>query len=200
MLLHSANTLVTPSGNRIGPNALIQTINALREFYIESQIASMLRQSNQDYLLHQSPQEMIEEGEFDRLALNLCDHIGVMPTRKVLQRSGELTADYLLAHRIPKPFQELLKVLPRQLALRLLFMSMSQNAWTFIGSGEFTYDMSGHMPVVKITSDFASMEAACGFFGGTFEHLIRKLIDTRVSVRYILELDQKYCQYVIHYS
>lgn len=55
--------------------------------------------------------------------------------------AGERTAEYLLAHRIPRPVQLLLRSLPSRLSAALLSKAIASNAWTFCGSGEFKYAM-----------------------------------------------------------
>jgi divinyl protochlorophyllide a 8-vinyl-reductase len=57
--------------------------------------------------------------------------------RAVLREAGQRTAEYLLANRIPRPAQWLLRVLPASIGMRLLSRAMAQHAWTFAGSGHF---------------------------------------------------------------
>jgi hypothetical protein len=57
---------------------------------------------------------------------------------EVARSAGRRTADYLLAHRIPKPVQALLKALPARLAARVLLSAIARHAWTFAGSGVFS--------------------------------------------------------------
>ncbi len=52
-------------------------------------------------------------------------------------QAGLATAEYILAHRIPKAAQLLLKILPWRLSARLLSLAIARNAWTFAGSGQF---------------------------------------------------------------
>ncbi len=51
--------------------------------------------------------------------------------------AGRRTADYILAHRIPRPVQSLLKLLPSPLSARQLSAAIRRHAWTFAGSGRF---------------------------------------------------------------
>lgn len=55
--------------------------------------------------------------------------------------AGERTAEYLLAHRIPRLVQLLLRGLPSRLSAALLSKAIASNAWTFCGSGHFKYSM-----------------------------------------------------------
>lgn len=189
--------VMTPQA-RIGPNSLTQTVRALRETYDEVQVASILRQCGLEYLLHQTVTEMVDETLFAGLVMALADQLGPEQARQVLQRSGQLTAGYLLQHRIPRPFQWLLKLLPHRPALKLLLTAISRHAWTFVGSGNFRYDV-GQTSQLTVTTHIRPAEAVCGFYGGTFAHLIRVLIDGRVQMETVaLWLDeQSYCVYSI---
>ncbi len=51
--------------------------------------------------------------------------------------AGRGTADYILAHRIPKPVRIVLKLMPAPLAARVLSQAIAKHAWTFAGSGAF---------------------------------------------------------------
>jgi divinyl protochlorophyllide a 8-vinyl-reductase len=54
-----------------------------------------------------------------------------------LAAAGEGTADYILAHRIPRAAQAVLKALPGAVAAPMLALAIRKNAWTFAGSGSF---------------------------------------------------------------
>lgn len=183
---------------KIGPNSLTQTVRALRETYDEAQVAAILGQCGLEYLLNQTVTEMVDEQAFAALVTALANQLGPDQAHRVLQRSGQLTAVYLLQHRIPRPFQWLLRPLPHRLALKLLLAAISRHAWTFVGSGSFRYDV-GQTSQLTVTTHIRPAEAICGFYGGTFAHLIRVLIDGRAQMETVaLWLDeQSYCVYSI---
>lgn len=52
-------------------------------------------------------------------------------------QAGLATGDYILAHRIPRAAQMILKELPWRVSARLLSRAIARNAWTFAGSGRF---------------------------------------------------------------
>lgn len=160
---------------RIGPNALIQTVRALREQHGETALMAVLSRSGQPYLASVEPETMVDEREFARLVEALTECLGGDSARQILQRSGQLTAVYLLQHRIPQPFQHLLKWLPRLLAIRLFLFAISQHAWTFVGSGRFSY-VVGKTTRLEVVSGITPVEVVASFYGGTFEHLIRTLV------------------------
>nr|AAP73429.1 4-vinyl protochlorophyllide reductase [Rubrivivax gelatinosus] len=82
---------------------------------------------------------MVDEAEVRRLHGVLRESLGPAAAREIAHAAGVRTADYLLARRIPKPVQALLKVLPAPLAARVLLTAIGRNSWTFAGSGQFSY-------------------------------------------------------------
>lgn len=63
-----------------------------------------------------------------------------------LAAAGRGTGDYILAHRIPRPVQAILRASPAPLAAPLLALAIRRNAWTFAGSGRFC--IAGWQPLV----------------------------------------------------
>lgn len=165
---------------RIGPNALIQTVAALQE---GDTAARVLERAGRLDLLDHEPEHMVDEREFATLVRAMVDEVGVVQSRNYLYRSGELTAAYLLKHRIPVPFQHLLRVtlIPRRAALWLLLFAISKHAWTFVGSGTFTYTV-GQPSELMVESAIHPTDAASGFYGGTFAFLIHTLIDAHAEM------------------
>lgn len=200
--MHNAAVLPHPEVTeaRIGPNALIQSVNALREQYNEARIRTILRQCGQEDLLSTSPTTMVPEQAFAELVVALADQLGIEPARQILWRAGQLTAGYLLHHRIPRPFQWLLRPLPDRLALQLLLLAVGKHAWTFVGSGQFSY-MVGKMPTLTVLTRLYPGEAVCGFYGGTFDHLIHVLIAAQAQTKVTTSFDagQTKCVYSIQF-
>lgn len=171
---------------KIGPNAIIQTVHALREIAGMDQAEDTLVCAGRTDLLARLPEEMIDEQEFQVLVRTLFERHGEAQALRILRRSGQLTARYLLQHRIPPPAQRLLRILPQRIALRLLLFAVGKHAWTFVGSGTYYYVL-GNNPAIIITRCIAcagiqSETPSCSFYTGCFEHLLRTLIDSRVQV------------------
>lgn len=185
---------------RIGPNALIQSVNALREQYDAARIQSILHQCSQEALLVSLPTTMVAEQAFAGLVVALADQLGVAEAHKILWRAGQLTAGYLLQHRIPRPFQWLLRPLPHRSALQLLLLAVGKHAWTFVGSGQFSY-VVGKTPELTVLTRLYPGEAVCGFYGGTFDHLIHVLIATQAQTKVTTSLTagQTTCVYAIQF-
>jgi divinyl protochlorophyllide a 8-vinyl-reductase len=173
------------SAARIGPNAIIQTVAALREEYAPDVLPGLLTGDAAGYLSH-LPHEMIPEGEFHELVRLLTARLGVERAGAILYRSGERTADYVRANRIPAPIRTLLGLLPAPISLRLLLPAIRKHAWTFAGSGIFRFDL-GRTPSVSIASP-SSQETAviapalCRYYCGAFTQMLRRLVSPRISL------------------
>lgn len=96
--------------------------------------------------------------------------------------AGERTAHYIMARRIPKPAQVLLRVLPAALAGPILSKAIAQHAWTFVGSGEFAvagplvFEIKDN-PIVR---GEVSETPLCHWHAAVFETLFRSLVDPRL--------------------
>jgi divinyl protochlorophyllide a 8-vinyl-reductase len=170
----------------IGPNAIIRVAESLPARVGLPQTRALFEHAGLlRYLLH-PPQDMVPESEVRALHGVLRHELGVPLAREVALEAGQRTAAYLLAHRIPKPVQALLKVLPAALAARVLLAAITRNAWTFVGSGRFSASAGSpvqltiqHNPLcVGVLSD----TPACDFYAATFEALFRALVHARATV------------------
>lgn len=96
--------------------------------------------------------------------------------------AGERTARYIMARRIPKPAQVLLRVLPAALAAPLLSKAIARHAWTFAGSGEFavTGPLVFEIRDNPIVRGEVSKTPLCHWHAAVFETLFRSLVDTRL--------------------
>lgn len=169
-------------GARIGPNAILQHLPVL-----DAEIGVQLRGA----LLHRagvtSPPPgagMWPEGEVAQLHRAVWLYL---PERApAIQRAaGRAVADYILAHRIPRPAQALIRALPAALGARLLAAAIARNAWTFAGSGRFR--IRGYRP---LTFEIAANPLAqagggptCHWHGGVFARLFEALVWPSVAVR-----------------
>jgi divinyl protochlorophyllide a 8-vinyl-reductase len=126
---------------------------------------------------------MVAEADVAALVRALMVNIGPEATGWVMGRSGAYTADYLLANRIPGPFQWMLGLLPRRFALRLLLLAVGAHAWTFAGSGTFTYDLRAATPTLVVDSQIGPANVVRAYYAGTFRKLIHTMIDAEADVR-----------------
>lgn len=167
------------TSGRIGPNVLIQTAHALSDRLGRDATARLLWQSTAHDLEH-LPQVMVEETKANALVRAVHDAYGVVFARSVMQESGRRTGDYLLAHRIPKPAQWLLPLLPSGMALRVLLTAIGKHTWTFAGSAQ-VHITPGDPAVITLqhcplcAGQHAS-EPICDFYAGTFGRLAQALL------------------------
>lgn len=179
-------TAVHPTG-KLGPNAIIQTVAALEEALgVERARAALVRGGAGDLPDH-LPQALIDEHEFHELVMLLIDQLGGDATIDILARSGQLTAEYVFANRIPAIVRAILRILPPQLGLKILLPAMQRHTWTFAGSGSFAYH-SGVMPWLEVANpavrdDRALAGALCAYYRGAFAQMLRMLIDPRARLR-----------------
>jgi divinyl protochlorophyllide a 8-vinyl-reductase len=64
----------------------------------------------------------------------------------LLEEAGIATGDYILAHRIPKLAQAVLRLLPGNLAAPVLTRAIARHSWTFAGTGDFRVE--GARPLI----------------------------------------------------
>jgi divinyl protochlorophyllide a 8-vinyl-reductase len=168
------------AAGRIGPNAITRVAEVLPGVVGCSATRQIFETAGLLGYLVAAPQSMVDETEVTRLHQVLRAALGSDVTRQVTHEAGLRTADYLLAHRIPKPVQALLKVLPAPLAARVLLSAIRRHSWTFSGSGEFT--ARAGQPVVltirrnPLCKGSVTDAPACDFYTATFERLFRVLV------------------------
>lgn len=176
-----------PPAARIGPNTIIQLAQVLRDRHGEA-VASQLLFSSTGYAMTALPGAMVDEREAQAFVQAVMRSFGEQPATQVLHEAGARTADYLMANRIPRPAQWIMKALPRRAGLSLLLKAMRANAWTFAGSG--TFDVLTTPSGAELTfhacamcRDMTTAGPVCDFYAGTFERLIRTLIAPQATIR-----------------
>lgn len=168
---------------RIGPNAILQTIQVLdRTVGCDLRNVVMLQAG---VVVPQPDVGMLPEADCAAVhdALRL-----LLPARAeaLLRASGLATGDYILRHRIPQAAQTALRLLPRRVAARLLSRAIARHAWTFAGSGTFAvsgtdpleFTVTGN-PLIKGTSADRPM---CHWHAAVFERLFARLLWPDASV------------------
>jgi divinyl protochlorophyllide a 8-vinyl-reductase len=167
--------------SKIGPNSIIQTVAALEERFGKTEAEAMLTRIGQGHWIGNLPTEMTDESKFHSLVCALEKEIGENRTSGILEESGRRTAAYLLRVRIPGVFQKILKLLPPGPAFSLFLFAISKNAWTFAGSGEFSYS-TGKNPEIVVRVTAPSNPVVGNFYLGTFEALLEELVNTRTKI------------------
>lgn len=170
----------------IGPNSILQLVAVLRE-QLGDELAEMLLARATGRTFDHLPRAMVDEREPNRLVRELVGSVGIDEARGYLRDAGRRTADYLLAHRIPRPAQWVMRFLPRRQGRQLLLATMARHAWTFAGSGRFTVH-EGASPVLEIAGcpmcrGFHDAPAPmCDYYAATFERLLQVIVDPRTRV------------------
>ena len=163
-----------PSG-LIGPNAILQLMPVL---------VSRLGAARTHELLHSAQiakipdgSAMIPQEDAARLHHAVRAHEPAQAIA-ILREAGERTADYILAHRIPRFAQIILKILPAPLAARILSRAITQHAWTFTGSGHFRAVTPWHFEIKNnplIAGEHAD-HPLCVWHEAVFARLYRELV------------------------
>ena len=172
---------------QIGPNAIIQSVRVLQQRYGHSVTTAMLHQSSHLALRHLPealPETMVPETLFHALVAELEQQLGPALTADMLEQAGKQTADYLLAHRIPRPFQAVVRPLPKRAGLWLFLVAIKQHAWTFAGSGSFstTGILSAPTPTLHLSLPPIARAPVAAFYAGTFRRLFQVLITPACQV------------------
>ena len=171
---------------RIGPNAVIRLAEALDALESKAVTKRLFIAADLEGYVHALPQAMVPENEVTLLHHRLRSDLGAGRAASVSWVAGLRTADYLLANRIPKPVQRLLRLLPARLAAFILLKAIGAHAWTFAGTSRFSWKMG--CPVMLRFEDCPlcrgdhSTTPCCGYYSATFERLFRELINADASV------------------
>lgn len=171
----------------MGPNAITRVAEVLPPRVGSRLTRQLFEQAGLTHYLEQPPERMVDEAEVRRLHHALQDGLGQTQACEVAAAAGRATADYLLAHRIPRPLQALLKRLPAAASARVLVAAIARHAWTFVGSGSFSARFERPLVLVirgnPLCRGLVAEEPACAFYAATFERLFQRLVHRQSRVR-----------------
>ncbi|MTJ81655.1 MAG: bacteriochlorophyll 4-vinyl reductase [Telmatospirillum sp.] len=185
------------TAGRVGPNAVIQVIAALERTGLASVSPEIFLRAGVSQWLARPPAEMIDETGAAGLHYAVRTVLSPDQAAGVLTLAGTLTADYLLANRIPRLARTILGMMPSPLAARRLVRAIDDHAWTFAGSGYFR-GLSGNPTIVEILgnplcardrdADLQSAapdrtEGVCFWHAAVFQRLFAVLVSPSVRVR-----------------
>jgi divinyl protochlorophyllide a 8-vinyl-reductase len=173
------------AAGRIGPNAITRVAEALGP----EMARGVFRTAGIEARLLAPPDRMVPEGEVTALHRALRAQLGERGAEDISREAGQLTAAYLLAHRIPRMLQWLLRRLPAGLSARILTAAIGRHAWTFAGSGRFRV-LPGRPMRLEIAGGPIARAApavvpVCAYYAATFEALFRALVSPRTQVEEI---------------
>ena len=166
----------------IGPNAVIQTLEALRALEGPG-LADRLAEIAD--LPEREPATMVPEAWFVRLVAALRRELPAARAERVLAHSGAATARYVASNRIPSFLRALLRVLPARLAIPLLLAAFRRHAWTFAGQSRF--EVHGRYPGSIVLDDAPTCrhgkhpDRSGSYYEAAFEGLL-SLASPRVRV------------------
>jgi divinyl protochlorophyllide a 8-vinyl-reductase len=166
--------------NRIGPNAILQVIEAVTAAKGESACEALFSFAGLSHHLAVRPAEMVSERDVATLQRAMREHFGAKEARALSWDAGLRTGDYLLANRIPKFAQLVLRFVPASVAARVLARAIAKHSWTFAGSGTFSY-RPGKPFVFEIMnnplcSEIKSSDPVCDFYAATFERIFQAIV------------------------
>ena len=172
---------------RIGPNAILQVVAALRARHGETVTLGVLSRAGLASVIEHPPEHMVAERDVIALHGSVRRELGTDAARAVMVGAGIGTGDYLLAHRIPALAQRVLRASPARLASRMLLAAISKHTWTFAGSGDCKFT-AGHPVLVTIRGCPAcrgehAPAAICDYYAKTFERLYGVLVHPAAHVR-----------------
>lgn len=172
---------------RIGPNAVIQTGQALSALYGVGAARLIFESAGLGRHLEAPPTAMIDERE--PVALFAAIRAMLPPTEadRVLAEAGYRTAHYILDHRIPPLARKTLPKLHPALASRLLVSAISRHAWTFAGSGVFRGRvMDWTKPRVRLEIVGNPLATpGCPWHGAVFQRLFGTLCGFTATARHL---------------
>ncbi len=173
------------TAGRIGPNAVTRLAEALSAAGADAERifagAGLLRH------LASPPREMVPDEDVAALHASLRHELGLPQAARIAEQAGRLTADYLLANRIPALAQRLLWLLPSRLALGLLLRAIARHSWTFAGRGRFAWRREGAIFVLTlaggpVSRDVEAEAPVCAYYAATFERIFGAILHRPVRV------------------
>lgn len=171
---------------RIGPNAIIQTGQALSALHGPGAARLIFEAAGLGRYIGVVPTTMIDEREPVALFAAIQAALPPAEADRVLAEAGHRTGHYILEYRIPPIARQILPGLPPGLSSRLLVSAIARHAWTFAGSGRFEGRVSGwKRPVVTLVIAANPLATpACPWHGAVFHRLFASLCGDVASVRH----------------
>jgi divinyl protochlorophyllide a 8-vinyl-reductase len=166
--------------NVIGPNAVLQMRPALGAVGGADLVRSVFEMAGLSRHLETPPTRMVDEADVARLFAAVYGALSADAATAAARDAGRLTADYILANRIPGLAQTLLRQLPPRLAANALAWMIAKNSWTFAGSGRFTVRYGRTLTLAIADNPIAVGRAdatgpSCHWHCAVFERLFRSL-------------------------
>lgn len=182
---------------KIGPNAILQLAEVLDSERHDRWRRDIFYRAGLSRMLIEPPTSMVDERAVADLYQALFERLPLAAALRIAGEAGTRTARYILANRIPKPVQAVLKILPRRWSTPLLLRAIERHAWTFAGSGEVRIETGPSMAIEIVANPIAM--PGCVWHVAVFEELFRYLIakETRVEHRSLYRAGLPVCRFEI---
>ena len=168
-------TTSNESSALIGPHAVIHAVAVMQDHLGPHATKAVLRNA----MLTGMPSgaNMIPE----IAALRLHRWLALREPVECFAIAGEaarLTADYIIANRIPAVAAWLLRILPASLSGPLLMQAIRHHAWTFVGAGQFRPSGAWEFVIDRTHANDPVMppESLFHWYAGVFECLYQRLV------------------------
>lgn len=168
---------MTEATAKIGPNAILQLVPVLEDAAGAAMTGHLLAMAGV-FELPDPDAGLMDEAPAARLHQALRTEMPEVAPQ-LAREAGWRTGDYILAHRIPKPAQRLLRLMPARMSAPILARAVEKHAWTFCGSGVFRLVSS--WPVVfeihdnPVVRGERSDTPLCHWHAAVFERLFATL-------------------------
>jgi divinyl protochlorophyllide a 8-vinyl-reductase len=168
---------------RIGPNAILQLVDVLERRGEFDLCRSVLAEAG----VSRPPRDAGMLPEADCAAVHQALRQLAVGAEGLLEEAGLATGDYILAHRIPRLAQGVLRVLPAAVAAPLLTKAIARHSWTFAGTGEFRVE--GARPLIlsvarnPLVARWRADRPQCIWHVAVFRRLYGRLVWPGVTVR-----------------
>ena len=168
---------------RIGPNAILQLVPVLDHAIGVEERRRLFAEAG--VTLPPPDAGMLPETEVIRLHRAVCLWL---PDRApdLLRQAGLATGDYILANRIPRLAQRIIRLMPAPLAARVLAKAIARHSWTFAGSGAFGVEKFEPLTVSIRHNPLAvgaGNHASCHWHAAVFERLFCALVWRSVQIK-----------------
>jgi divinyl protochlorophyllide a 8-vinyl-reductase len=162
---------------RIGPNAILQLQGILEMEQGAPTTGALFHLA--DVPVPPADSGMLPQDQVARLHRTVRLYL---PDRApgLMRAAGQAVGDYILANRIPRAAQWLIRALPGPLGARLLSAAIARHAWTFAGSGVF--QVISHAPLTfeiaknPVIAGEVSRAPLCHWHAAVFERLFQRLV------------------------
>jgi divinyl protochlorophyllide a 8-vinyl-reductase len=167
--------------HRVGPNAILQTLQALGELQPDAARTAILAAAGLPP--HGAGGEgLVDAALVRRLNAAIREPLSPDAGLAVMRLAGELTGDYILANRIPVRAMALLRRLPAPVSVNLLLKAIARHSWTFAGAAPVRVRHGWRSASVEI-EDNPIAYGPCVWHEAVFKRLLAGLAPKGLEIR-----------------